>query len=106
MAQWLETLVVLPDDPGSIPIAYTVAHNHVTPVPEDPMTSSGLCKHCLHTVHKYTCRKNTQIHKVKINKSLTDKISNSERNLLTCWHTLVSPALGKWKRNNQATLAT
>lgn len=34
----------------------------VTPVLDDPMCSSGLCRHCSLVVHRDTSRQNTQIH--------------------------------------------
>lgn len=38
----------------------------LTPVPDDPMPPSGLCRYCMPVVHRYTCRQNAQIHKIKI----------------------------------------
>jgi hypothetical protein len=41
IAQWLGTLVVLPEDLGSLPNIHMAAHNYlsVTPVPGDPTQS-------------------------------------------------------------------
>jgi hypothetical protein len=44
MAQHLKALTVLPEDLGSIPNSYMEAHKSVlTPFPEGPLPSSGLC---------------------------------------------------------------
>jgi hypothetical protein len=48
----------------------------LTPVPGDPMPSSGLHRQCTYAVHSRTCRQNTHTYKIKINKKLKN-ISNS-----------------------------
>ena len=38
----------------------------VTPVPNDPVSLSGLCKNCAHPIPIHTCRQNTHTHIIKI----------------------------------------
>jgi hypothetical protein len=47
MAQQSRALVILREDPGSVPRTYTVAYNQpsVTVVPRDPIPSSGFLGH-------------------------------------------------------------
>ena len=33
----------------------------VTPVPGDPMSSSGFCEHCMHMLHRHTCRQSNRM---------------------------------------------
>ena len=42
MAQCLSELAALAGDPGSVAGTHMVAHNHLHPVPQDLMPSSGL----------------------------------------------------------------
>lgn len=53
MAQQLRAFAALAEDPGLIPSIHTVANKPlVISVPEDAMSSSGLCKHCVQVVHR------------------------------------------------------
>ena len=53
-------------------------HSHknpsVTPVPGDPMPSSGLQGHCMHVVDRQTCRQNPYTHKINSQKKKEKKI--------------------------------
>jgi hypothetical protein len=50
MAQWLGGLVALAEDPDWFPVlTLGGSQPFVTPVPGDPMPSSGFCKHEAHT---------------------------------------------------------
>lgn len=64
MAQRLRALAALPIGPKLNSSTHMVAHNrYITPVQEDPMSSSGLCRHCTHMMHRHRCcRQNTQTH--------------------------------------------
>lgn len=58
MAQWLRALVIIPEDPRLIlRTTEWLTTTHVTPVPKDPMPSSGLYGHqaCTHDtdIHAY-----------------------------------------------------
>lgn len=44
MAQLIRAVAVLPEDQGSIPSTSIAAHT-ITPVPKDPLPSSGLHRH-------------------------------------------------------------
>lgn len=59
----LRALAVLPGVLGSSPSTQmAVLDPLVTPVPGDPMTSSGLLEHCVHLVDKHPCRQNIGTH--------------------------------------------
>ena len=74
MTQWLGALAGLGGSrfESRAPTCWlTIA---VTPVSGDPVPSSGLLGHCMHIVHKYTCRQNhSDTHNA--NKSLLKKIN-------------------------------
>lgn len=62
------------------------------PVPWDPMSSSSLNGHCMHMVHRHTCRQNTYTHKIKM-KTKQSILSKSHYHLLTSsllWKTNIS----------------
>ena len=61
MAQWLGALAPLSRDLESSPRTNMVAHNSVVPVPEDLPPS-----------HRYTWRQNTNAHKTKQEKEISD----------------------------------
>jgi hypothetical protein len=62
VAQWLRALAVLLEDPSSIPSNHIFDHNLLlTLVLEDPSPSVG-------TAHRHKCRKNTNTHRIKINR--------------------------------------
>lgn len=46
MAQWLEELAALLEDPGLIPSIPMAAQLSVTPAPGIPTSSSVICGHC------------------------------------------------------------
>lgn len=52
MGQYLWTFSALPEDPGSVPRAPTVANTcSVIPITGDPMPFSGPHGHSMHVVH-------------------------------------------------------
>lgn len=51
------------EDPGSIPSTYVAAHKgFVTPFPGNLTLSSGRHWHCMHLVHRCTCKQNSHTH--------------------------------------------
>jgi hypothetical protein len=45
-----------------------VTHNCLlTLIPDGLRHSSGFLRHCMHVMHRHTCRQNTYTHKIKIN---------------------------------------
>lgn len=63
MAQWLRSLVALPEDPGWVPRPNMAANNWtLTPVPEDLMPTSGSCELCMKMVHWHVRKKSTFNH--------------------------------------------
>ena len=51
IAQWLRALAVLTEDPDSVPSTHMMASSYtLTPVPEDPISSSCLHRHWMLTV--------------------------------------------------------
>ena len=45
---------------------YGSSKKPVTPVPEDPTSSSGICGYCIYMVYRHVCRQNTHTNKLKI----------------------------------------
>ena len=68
-ARLLRALAALAEDLGQSPSILVADPNFLlTPVPGDPVPSSGLCWYYMHATP--TFRQNTAIHEIKINKSL------------------------------------
>ena len=65
MAQQVRALTVLPEDLGLSLSSHMAAQPSVTLVPEDPMSSSGLCRHCKHMIYKHICQQNSHTYKTK-----------------------------------------
>lgn len=72
----LPSLGALSEDLGYIPNTHTVAHNHVTPVPDDSAASSGLHGH-------YTDMWCTDTHVDKVSYT-QNKILKKENNSIYC----------------------
>lgn len=50
--------------------ASTWLNNSFTPNSRDLMPSSGLFEHCMHVVHRHTCKQNIQMtHKIKVSRA-------------------------------------
>ena len=64
MAQQFWAMAVLLEDPVWF-CGHTWWLTPVTAVPGNPMPPSGLCAHCTHGVHRYSCRQNIHTHKIK-----------------------------------------
>lgn len=74
MTLQLRALASVPEDQGSIPSTYTMAHSHLykTPVPggEGDLMPSLDSLETAHMVHRHILRQSMHTHDIKINKNL------------------------------------
>lgn len=57
----VRALAALPE--GAALGTHMAAHSQIQP--GDPISSSGLCRHCIHVVHLHTCRQTLITRKIK-----------------------------------------